>query len=67
MSYKLEIELAVKELFKNAPPGHSELSLEQFNQQDVADTINQLSLKFSNQIEDSSVDYTGLANISFNK
>ncbi len=40
MAYKESIAAEIRELFKNAPEGHSEYTLPQFDQQDVADTVN---------------------------
>ncbi|MET1108827.1 hypothetical protein [Enterococcus faecium] len=54
-------------LLKEAPEGTSTHYLEEFNQDDVADTVNYLHAKHSDIIQATEIDYSGRADITFNK
>lgn len=67
MAYKKSIENDLRELFKNAPEGYSEYYLEQYNQQDVADTVNYFATTNPKNIQTTIVDYSNKAPITFMK
>lgn len=63
MAYKESIENEIRKLFKVAPKGTTEYTLEHFNQQDVADAVNYFHSTNPNLIQETEVDYTGTAPI----
>lgn len=67
MAYKESIANEIRELFKNAPKGTSEYTLEHFDQRDVADTVNYLHAQSPELIQETEVYYTGTAPIVFMK
>lgn len=67
MAYKESIAKEILELFKNAPSGNSTQYLDNYNQQDVADTMNLLNYKRPDNFLSSEVGYNMLAPIVFNK
>lgn len=69
MAYKVEIANEIAKLFKNAPVSdepHTDY-LGQFNQQDIADTMNYLHSKYQDTFMRSNIDYTMRADITFLK
>lgn len=67
MAYKESIAVEIRELFKNAPEGHSEYTLPQFDQQDVADTVNFFANTNPKGIQQTEVNYSNKAPIVFMK
>ncbi|EAD5497789.1 hypothetical protein [Listeria monocytogenes] len=67
MAYRDYIEEAIRNLYKKAPNDPSIHTLEEFNQQDVADTVNQLHLENSTLITETTLNYSNTAEITFDK
>ncbi|WP_195960904.1 hypothetical protein [Enterococcus casseliflavus] len=67
MAYKENIADEIRKLYKNAPVGHSEYSLPQFDQQDVADTVNFFASTNPKEIQETQVYYDNQAPIVFDK
>ncbi len=63
MTYKESIESEIRNLFKVAPKGTTEYTLEHFNQQGVADAVNYFHSINPDLIQETQVDYTGTAPI----
>lgn len=67
MAYKESIANELRKLFKVAPSGTTEYTLEHFNQRDVADTVNHFHDINPNLIQKTEVDYTGYAPVRIMK
>ncbi len=67
MAYKESIAVEIRELYKNAPEGQSEYTLPQFDQQDVADTVNHFAQLNPKNIQETEVYYSNTAPIVFTK
>ncbi|EKZ1710785.1 hypothetical protein V8O12_000522 [Listeria monocytogenes] len=67
MAYSKKIAEEIRNLYASSPLGFSEYTLEQYNQQDVADTVNEMHAIDQEKIQETEIDYTGTARITFNK
>lgn len=67
MAYKENIADEIRKLYKNAPVGHWEYSFPQFDQQDVADTVNFFASTNPKEIQETQVYYDNQAPIVFDK
>ena len=67
MAYNKAIHAKINMLLKEAPEGTSTHYLDNFNQNDVADTVNYLHAKYPDMIKATEIDYSGRADITFNK
>lgn len=67
MPYKETIAIEVRRLIEDAPLGQSEYVLEQFDQRNVADTVNIMRLEYPDTLEETDVYMTNTAPIVINK
>lgn len=67
MPYKENIASEIRKLYQSAPKGTTEYYLDGYDQQDVADTVNQLARSLPHQIQETLVDYTEKASITIIK
>ncbi|EGP7077189.1 hypothetical protein JJO26_06160 [Listeria monocytogenes] len=67
MAYREKIADEIRKLYASSPLGVSEYTLEQFIQQDVTDTVNAMHAIDQEKIQETEIDYTGTARITFNK
>ncbi|TYW09556.1 hypothetical protein [Listeria monocytogenes] len=67
MAYSKKIAEEIRKLYASSPLGFSEYTLEQYIQQDVADTVNEMHAIDQEKIQETEIDYTGTARITFNK
>lgn len=67
MSASTEIMHAISKLVDKADSGSNTEYLPEFNQEDVKDTVNMLHNKEPNIFMESSIDWNGLADITFVK
>ncbi|EAC6073582.1 hypothetical protein N2J76_001592 [Listeria monocytogenes] len=67
MAYSKKIAEEIRKLYASSPLGFSEYTLEQYSQQDVADTVNEMHAIDQEKIQETEIDYTGTARITFNK
>lgn len=67
MPANTEIVHAISKLVENADFGSNTEYLPEFNQKDVKDTVNMLHIKEPNIFMESSIDWDGLADITFVK
>ncbi|MFO1546587.1 hypothetical protein ABC418_17220 [Lactiplantibacillus plantarum] len=67
MSLNVEVINSIKELYNQADKGQHTYYLDNFDQQDVADSVNALHATKPEVFLESDVDYTGKADITFVK
>ncbi|EAD4262108.1 hypothetical protein HCJ40_11520 [Listeria sp. FSL L7-0993] len=67
MAYSKKIAEEIRKLYASSPLGFSEYTLDQYSQQDVADTVNEMHAIDQEKIQETEIDYTGTARITFNK
>lgn len=67
MAYSEKIADDIRKLYLASPLGISEYTLEQYSQQDVSDTVNAMHAIDQEKIQETEIDYTGTARITFNK
>lgn len=68
MAYKESIAFEIRQLIKDAPEGYSKYTLDHFNQQDVADTVNLMRLDYPHDtLVETQIFMTGKAPVCINK